>query len=192
MVSKAELVRRIRLNDHTKYLRGRYGYELPNDDAGADDLYELLLVVSLGEGADRKMRHAIELWAPWMNGEEASELIDNVNRTPDHQRKRDQYEQGQIWGLTWEQRKKWGIRTVAPSDLTKEEFQQARKERKSFMQLRRRLAAGRKTRAQYRDSFANSLSRTQPWRAESMTRSKWYRQGRHLKQGVTLRQAVSQ
>jgi len=191
-MDSAERLRRIRLNDHTKYLRGRYGYELPDDDAGRDDLYELLLVISLGEGADRKMRNAIGLWAPWMSAGEASEVTDNINRTPDYQRKRTKYQQGQIWNLTWEQRKEWGIRTVAPADLTPEEFEQTRKERKAWMQLRRRLAAGRRTRAQYRDSFANALTRTQPWKAEGKSRAQWYRRAKHrdARQGVKLEQRV--
>jgi hypothetical protein len=175
MDSTAERLRRVRLNDHTRYLRNRYGYELPDDDAGRDDLYELLLVISLGEGADRKMRNAIGLWAPWMSGEEANGIIGLINRTPDHLRKRTKHELGQIWGLTYEERQRLGIRTVAPCDLTEEEFQQRRKARKSFLQLKRRLAAGRMTRAQYRDSLANSLSRTKPWEAEGKSRAQWYR-----------------
>jgi hypothetical protein len=192
MVSKAELVRRIRLNDHTKYLRGRYGYELPDDDAGREDLYELLLTVSLGEGADRKMRMAIELWAPWISGEEASGIIDNINRTPDHERKRNKRDLGERWGLTYEERLKWGIRTVAPCDLTEAEFDQRRKDRRAWLRWKRRHDAGQRTREQYRASFANSLSRTKPWKAERMSRAKWYRQGKHQRQGVVLRQAVSQ
>ena len=60
-MTKAERFRRVRLNDHSRYLRNRYGHELPNDDAGRDDLYELLLTISLGDGADRKMRMRIGL-----------------------------------------------------------------------------------------------------------------------------------
>jgi hypothetical protein len=173
-------------------LRNRYGYKLPDDDAGREDLYELLLNVSLGDGADRKMRNAIATWAPWMSGEEASGLIDLINRTPDHQRKRDQYELGQIWGLTWKQRQDWGIRTVAPSDLTKEEFQQARKDRKAWMQWKRRHDCGKLTRAQWLE--ANSLSRTEPWKAEKMSRGKWYRlRSKPLAEtGLKLEQAIAQ
>ena len=82
-MTKAERFRRVQLNDHSRYLRNRYGHELPNDDAGRDDLYELLLTISLGDGADRKMRHAIGLWAKWMSRDEIAQHIDGINRTPD-------------------------------------------------------------------------------------------------------------
>ena len=101
------------LNDHSRYLRNRYGHELPNDDAGRDDLYELLLTISLGDGADRKMRHAIGLWAKWMSRDEIAQHIDGINRTPDYLRKRTARDLGGRWGLTYEERQAWGIRTVA-------------------------------------------------------------------------------
>jgi hypothetical protein len=111
-MTKAERFRRVRLNDHSRYLRNRYGHELPNDDAGRDDLYELLLTISLGDGADRKMRHAIGLWAKWMSRDEISQHIDGINRTPDYLRKRTARDLGERWGLTYEERQAWGIRTV--------------------------------------------------------------------------------
>src|SRR6476659_7224724 len=38
-ISKEETIRRLRLNDHGRYLRNRYGYELPDADDGREDLY---------------------------------------------------------------------------------------------------------------------------------------------------------
>jgi hypothetical protein len=175
-MSNAEKLRRVRLSDHRTYLRKRYGYELPPGDDGREDLYEMLLTVSLGDGADRKMRQAIELWAPWMGDDEAEQIIDRINQTPDYQRKRTKRDLGKRWNLTYDERLAWGIRTVDPCDISEEEFLRRRKERKNFLALKRRLAAGRMTRAKYRDSFANSLSRTKPWEAEGKSRAKWYRE----------------
>ena len=79
-MNNAERLRRVRLNDHGRYLRNRYGYELPDGDDGREDLYELLLTISLGDGADRKMRHAIELWAPWMSSEETAQESTGLTR----------------------------------------------------------------------------------------------------------------
>src|SRR5262249_13209363 len=77
-LSKEEIVRRLRLADHYRYIRGRYGQQLPDDDAGREDLYELLLVISLAAGCYRKMKMAIQIWAGWMSKEEAEELVDRI------------------------------------------------------------------------------------------------------------------
>ena len=47
-MSRAEIIRRLRLGDLQKFLRFRYGHTLPDDDAGREDLHELLLPISLG------------------------------------------------------------------------------------------------------------------------------------------------
>jgi hypothetical protein len=86
-MSGDETIRRLRLGDVQKVLRSRYGHTLPDDDAGREDLHEMLLPISLGDGADRKMHHAIDLWAPWMDADERLALIDRVNRTPTYQRR---------------------------------------------------------------------------------------------------------
>ena len=44
---------------------------LPDDDAGRSDLFELLLVISLGERPAAKMQNTIETAAPWLSAEEA-------------------------------------------------------------------------------------------------------------------------
>ena len=75
MRAKSETMRRLRLGDVQKVLRWRYGPELPDDDAGRDDLHELFLPGSLGQGDWRKMKNAIEIWAPWMDAGEALEFI---------------------------------------------------------------------------------------------------------------------
>ena len=79
-VNKDETIRRLRLRDMRNYLRCRYGHTLPDDDAGREDLRELLYPISVGPNAAIKMPKAIELWAPWMNTKEAAELIDDINR----------------------------------------------------------------------------------------------------------------
>lgn len=52
-------MRRLRLGDVQKVLQHRYGHTLPDDDAGREDLRELLLPISLGPEAGRKMENAI-------------------------------------------------------------------------------------------------------------------------------------
>ena len=58
---KWEVVRRLRYGALIKLFRHRYGHEFPDDDAGRDDLFVLLCVVSLAPSAtDKKMAHVID------------------------------------------------------------------------------------------------------------------------------------
>jgi hypothetical protein len=68
-MSTDETIRRLRLGDIRKLLRRRCGPELPDDDAGREYLYELLLPVSLGP-EPVKIANVTEIWAPWMDANE--------------------------------------------------------------------------------------------------------------------------
>jgi hypothetical protein len=71
-----ELLRRLLLGNIRCLLRHRYGATLPDDDAGREDLFEMLLQVSLRQKSPAKvMRNTIEVWAPWMDAAEAFELV---------------------------------------------------------------------------------------------------------------------
>ena len=177
---KDETIRRIRLGDIQRFLRHRYGYTLPPDDAGREDLYELLLPISLGQGDWRKMKNVIEIWAPWMDAGEALEFIDRVNRTPDYMRKPNARILGEKLRLLNQEREALGIRTILPIDMTEEQLQEQRKAKKRVRDERRRRKAGRKTRETY---LANSLTRLKPWEAEGISRRTWFR-----KRGTGVRQ----
>ena len=167
------MLRRLRLGDVQKVLRNRYGHTLPDDDAGREDLGELLLPISLGSEPERKMRNAIEIWAPWMSADEAGQLIDTINQMPSYQRKTPAHELGVRLGLTYQQRKQWGIRTIAPCDMTPAEFLERRKGVAAHKRYLRRRNAGIKPRSEY---LATSKSRTKQWEVEGKTRRTWYRQ----------------
>jgi hypothetical protein len=161
-MGKNETLRRLRYGDLLKIMRRRYrqsGYVMPDDDAGREDLFELLLPISLGQGDIRKMRLAIGLWAPWMSAQEAEELIDRVNRTPDNLRKPSKYLLGQRLNLLTQEREAWDIRTIRPADMTDAEFAEQRKAKDRGRKQLRRRKAGSKPREQ-------SLSRLQPWKHE--------------------------
>jgi hypothetical protein len=70
MRTKDETIRRLRLGNIKTLLRSRCGYELPDDDAGREYLYELLLPISLGPEPDLKMENVMGVWAPWMDAKE--------------------------------------------------------------------------------------------------------------------------
>lgn len=175
MTPRDETIRRLRLGDLEKLMRHRYrknGYVLTADDAGREDLYDLLLPISLGQGHERKMKNAIGLWAPWMSASEALETIDMINRTPDYLRKPNARILGERMRLTNHDREAWGIRTIAPIDMTPEQLKERRKAKDSERKWRKRRAAKKEPREAY---LANSLSRLKPWARQGISRRTWER-----------------
>ena len=70
-MKKTETMRRLTYGNLIKLFQHRYGHTLPDDDAGRADLRLLINNVSLAVAEpQKKMRHVIELWAPWMTADE--------------------------------------------------------------------------------------------------------------------------
>jgi hypothetical protein len=181
-MTKPEMLRRLRLGEIKRYLGDRYGHTLPDDDAGRDDLFELLLCTSLRpDSASRVMRNVIEIYAPWMTEQEAEGFIQQVERIPPKLRRRKAEYLGQRFNLTNGQRERLAIRTIRPCDLTDEQLKDRRKARRNERMKRKRLREGRKNRADY---LTSSLSRTKPWLKEGISRRTWERR-RRLTQPVS-------
>ena len=175
-VSKDETMRRLRLGELKRILLRRYGRELPEDDAGRADLELLLDVVSFARNPRSQMKNIIEIWAPWMDTAESYELVENVLRKPAHLRKIKKGDLGERLNLTFLERQALGIRTIAPADLTPEEFTERRKELRGLKRRERRARARRKAGAPSRAVYrATSLSHLKPWEKLNMSRPTWYR-----------------
>jgi len=172
---REEAIRRLRLGDLRRYCRHHYGHTLPDDDAGREDLFELLLPISLGTAPERKMQNAVQIWAPWMDAAEAEQLFDRINRTPCHLRKPTARELGERLNLRNREREALAIRTIAAVDLTPEQLKERRKARERNRSRRRRRTAGSRPREVY---LATSLSRKKPWETKGISRATWYRQHR--------------
>ena len=157
---QAETMRCLRLGELQKILRWRCGRELPDDDAGREYLRLLLEVVSLGPDARGRMLNQIQIWAPWMDSQEFCQLIDSVRRKPEYFRKRKADQLGEEINLTYDERQRLRIRTIAPADLTPAEFSEKRRERRREKQRenqrKRRRKAGVKSRTVY---LATSLTK---------------------------------
>ena len=172
-MSRPETLRRLRLGDLKKILRSRYRHTLPDDDAGREDLELLLDAVSFtAPDARYRMKNIIEVWAPWMDSEESYELVETVLRKPDYLRGVRADQLGKKLNLTYDERKRLGIRTISPADLSPEEFAERRKTARRAngrtQKERSRRRAGVKSRA-------TSLSRLKPWAALGLSRATWYR-----------------
>jgi hypothetical protein len=159
-----EAYRKVRLGNLRQLFRSRYGSVFPNDDAGREDLYELLLPISIGPHTDRKIPNTIELWAPWMSETEAAELIERINRTPIWQRMPSDRELGKRQRVTNRIREHWRLRTIYPIDMTPEQMAEQRKakhrDRMRRLRLRRRQQRATATREQW--LAQNTASRNKP------------------------------
>jgi hypothetical protein len=171
-MKKSETLRRRRLGDVQRLLRSRYRYSLPDDDAGREDLRELLLLASLAYNPERSMGNTIQHWAPWMDKTEAEQLMDDVNRTPDYLRKPSARVLGERLRLTSKERTELGIVTIRPFDMTDEQLLEQRKAKDAERKWRKRRATKMKPREAY---LANCKSRTKPWEKRGETRRTWYR-----------------
>jgi hypothetical protein len=170
--SHSEIIRRLRLGDLRKLLRDRYGPMLPDDDAGREDLRELLLPISVGPHASLKMPNAIEVWAPWMRPEEATQLIDDINRSPIWQRKPTADQLGERQALMNRQRERLKLWTIAACNMNQEQALEWRKAKDRARKRRRRQLLGSVSRVEYLAKHA--ISNTKPWEAEGIKRRAWY------------------
>jgi hypothetical protein len=134
---------------------------------------------SFAQDARRRMKNVIETWAPWMDTAESYELVENILRKPEYQRKLKPRDLGERLNLTWAERQELAIRTIHPADLTPEEFEEKRgerrRERARARQARRRRRAGARSRITDR---VTSLTHLKPWKALNMSRATWYRRRR--------------
>jgi hypothetical protein len=178
-MSKEETIRRLRLGDLQRFLRKRYGHSLPDDDAGREDLRELLLLASLAYNPERTMRSMIKTWVKWMAQTEAEQLMDDITRTPIYLRKPSARLLGDRLGLTDRERQELAIVTIRPHDMTDEQLGQRRKAKDAERKWRKRRAAKIKPREAW---LANCKGRLKPWVKLGMSRASWYRKQAKLRQ----------
>src|SRR5262249_55288452 len=152
----SEMIRRLRFANLCKLLRDRNGPVLPDDDAGREYLLELLLPISVGPHADIKMPYAIEVWAPWMQKDEATQVIDHINQMPIWQRKQTARILGERLRMTNGERERLKLWTIAPCDMGSKGMDLWRKHKDRERKRRRRQLWGAK-------SQATSISKTKPW-----------------------------
>jgi hypothetical protein len=169
---KTEIMRRLRLGNLRTLLRARCAHTLPDDDAGREYLWELLLPVSLGPEAERTIHNTIEIWAPWIDVKERFDLVAQIERTPAHVRRVKATTLGERLRVTSEERECLKLWTITPVDLTDKQLKEQRKAKHRARMQRLRRTAGNKARTEYE---AASLSKTRPWLALGISRRTWYR-----------------
>jgi hypothetical protein len=181
--SKDETLRRRRLGDLRRLIEDRCGPILPDDDAGREYLKELLLPVSLSItheakrsggtvrvwGPRDRMLQEIERWAPWMDLDEADEIITEINLMPEWERKIKARPLGDRLRLTYPERARLDLRTIAAFDMPDSVMAVIRRQKKKEQNKRRY----NRSRADY--LAANTKSKETPWTKAGMSRATWYR-----------------
>jgi hypothetical protein len=170
---EARLMALLRLRELERLFSQRYGAELPDDDAGRDDLVIAAHhIAHIGADAARHIVAWAQLWAPWMTADKAAKLADRVIANPF------KFTADVLaWRLhlTQAERHDLGITTIGAIDSSKGQRAQFRKLKRQLAASVRRRERGGTSRALYE---GNSLSRTRPWEALGVSRRTWYRRGK--------------
>jgi hypothetical protein len=162
-----------------RLFRDRYGHQLPDDDAGREDLWLLVTNVSLAAAEpQKKMRHVIDVWAPWMSAAECEAYVAHVWGLDIYERTRTARELGEQLRMTNAERERLKLWPFKPIDATDELIAERRRARRNE---RRRIKRGR-SRAQF---LAEAKSKLKPWEAAGMSRATWYRR-RETSVGPTI------
>lgn len=167
------MLRGRRLKHITTLLMDRCRLGLPDDDAGREYLFELLLVMSTVPHAEIKMDHAIRVWAPWMPQDKAAQLLDQINRIPIWERWRTGRELGKRLRLTNGERERMKLWSIRPYNMGMAELRRQRRRKQRECMRRLRETRGTKSRDQW--LAENSISREKPWKRDGISRAKWYR-----------------
>jgi hypothetical protein len=156
-------------NELRTYYRDGWG-ELDNDQDGRA-LFAVLLHTIANTGGDRlaKMREAQREFAPWLSENEFQRMAEEALRV---RRWWTADKLAQRIGLTYEDRQRLRITMIGAVDMPKIERDRLTRERAAAAKKARRRANGVIPREEYE---AGSISRTEPWKAEGISRATWYR-----------------
>ena len=144
------------------------------DVADSDDFRIFLIAWQWHNPNSKDPAGALMMAAKRMSGaitEEQAEQVINEADTVPKCRKADAL--GRYLRLSDETRTSLGICTIGSFDMSKRQRALRRRERSRARKEMKRRAAGKKSRVEY---LAAAISKTQPWRAEGISRRTWYRQ----------------
>ena len=159
----------LREREFERLLIDTYGGELPDDDAGRDDLRSAFLILLSHRDGAYRVRMFASVWAPWLSEEEREAMLADAIALPSWRRAEILSAEalGRALGLTNDVRKRLCIRTIRACDVTAEQVTAMKRERDRKYQAKRR--------AEQRAARVASLSRSRPWLAEGISRRTWER-----------------
>jgi hypothetical protein len=185
-------VHRIRLGHVSKLLLDRYGVELPDDDAGTEDLRILLHVkanANRPEQREKVLLNTIALWAPWMPDDKARQTAAEIALKP---LKVTSDWLGRELNVDCATRDRLGIWQIGAIDLDMEARKERRKERRR-QQDRERKKRSRRSRADYLADIARgSKKSTKPWVSLGISRATYFRRQSQNGETQSVRKASRQ
>ena len=170
-----------RLQDIGRIIRYRYGDTIPeHHEFITPSFFVAAVTVNCWyDSLDDKL-HRLEdwakQWAPWVENprDEFAKLLAEL--PPDQRHLTDAYA-GQLLGLTLDERDANLITTLSPCDMSKADWDALKRDRKNE-RSRERQAKNRQSDPDYKtreEYLSDSLSRTQPWKKEGISRRTWER-----------------
>jgi hypothetical protein len=120
----------------------------------------------------KKMRHVIETWAPWMPAEESEAYVTHVWGLDIYERTPTAVELGRRLGLTNAEREALKLWPFLPIDRTADEIAEIAKARRNNRRREKARASGIRTRAAY---LAELENKRKPWITEGISRATYYR-----------------
>jgi hypothetical protein len=161
----AKLQALIRLRELERIYRDRWGYILPDDDSGRDDL-ELAAhhIAHLRGEVEKHIIAWASRWCPWMSRAEAKALAKRIAGSP---LKFKASTLGWRLRLTELERTELAITTIRAFNMTDEQMIERRRQRDRERKARCRLAK--------RSSRPAPLNQTMPWKGAGISRATWYR-----------------
>jgi hypothetical protein len=155
----------LRLSELQRLFVHRWGVQLPDDDAGADDL--VLAFHQIAGGGFNVINRCIKwarVWAPWCSHADAAALATEIAAQPRPLKAR---ALGERLGLTDRERTALKIQTIRPIDMTDGELVARRRQKD-----RERKAGKRRLE---RAAKPPPVSHAKPWESEGISRRTWYR-----------------
>jgi hypothetical protein len=167
-------VHRVRVGHVRELLKDRYrGYEVPDDDAGNEDLRIFLHVKASANRPEQREKVLFEtarLWAPWMSAEEARQVAAEIAAKP---LKVTSTWLGQQLNVDSATRDRLGIWQIGATDMDAEARKARRRERD---RERKRELRNRQPRAEYlAEVTKNSKQSTKPWVMMGISRATYFR-----------------
>jgi hypothetical protein len=153
-----------------RFLIDQYGRQLPDDDAGRDDLQLAMTVIIAGRRDGEQWARAFSaVWAPWLGQAEIDGMLGDILAMPPWRLAEvlNAAALGRALGLTHAVRQRLRIRTIRAADVTAEQTAAMKRERDRQYQVIRR--------AEQRAARTAPLSRSKPWEAEGISRRTWER-----------------
>ena len=170
----------LRLTEFAILFRSRYvGTELPNDDAGRDDIEPVLHHLASLHHAGARAAQWLELWAPWLTLAEQRDIISHAIATA---RAWTADELAWRYRITKQERDVLGLTTFGAIDYGKAARTKRRRANDVKRKADQRRAKGAKPRAEYE---ANAINRAKPWLAEGIHRATWYRKRKSQQNNAT-------